>query len=230
MAKLLYSLKLALMGTITTRQQELKIRAFADFITHIYATWWLACAIDVAWNDFTHYHHLCVYKSVGVGIIASAFNVLEWHLWYLMEHRPADLRMRAPQLRFGTGFGKLKFPALSPTTSLADLANPECLFGMHQLHVVPAFLSLDVEDWATSAAFQAGAANVRTVNVVNDCAERGVKLTSDFVAAARSEQHLQNVLQAVEHDRSKQPHFRCCKRKLDISMLFSKMSFLNTIS
>ncbi|KAJ8400578.1 hypothetical protein AAFF_G00393470 [Aldrovandia affinis] len=79
---------------------------------------------------------------------------------------------------------------------------------MHQLHVDPAFLSLDVEDWATSAAFQ-------VVNVVNDCAERGVRLTSDFVAAARSEQHLQNVLQAVEHDRSKQQNLHCCKSKLD---------------
>ncbi|CAB1424852.1 unnamed protein product [Pleuronectes platessa] len=42
------------------------------------------------------------------------------------RHKPADLPMRAPQLCFGTGFSKLKFPTLSPTTSLADLANPEC--------------------------------------------------------------------------------------------------------
>ncbi|KAL3058523.1 hypothetical protein OYC64_010638 [Pagothenia borchgrevinki] len=108
--------------------------------------------------------------------------------------------MRAPQLRFG----KPKFPTLSPTSSLADLANPDCWFGVHQLHINPAFLSLDVEDWAASEAFQMGAVNVR-----------GVKLTSDFVAAARSEEHLQNVLQAVEHDRSKQPNLRHCKRKLD---------------
>ncbi len=50
--------------------------------------------------------------------------------------------------------------------------------------------------------------------MVNDCAERGVKLTSDFVAVARKEQHLQNVLQAVEHDRNQQPNLRRCKRKL----------------
>ncbi|KAJ8373704.1 hypothetical protein SKAU_G00042840 [Synaphobranchus kaupii] len=210
MAKLLYTLKLALMeqhivllpqGTITTRQQVLKIWAFANFITHIYATWWLTCdtAVDAAWNDLTLYHHLYAYKSVDEGIAASAIKAMERHLWYLtgemlplalfstkvpvgerraladaiLEHKPADLPLRAPQLRFGT------------------------------------------EDWATSAAFPAGAVNVRAITVVNDCAERGVKLTSDFVAAARSEQHLQNVLQAVEHDRSKQPNLRCCKRKLN---------------
>ncbi|KAK5910756.1 hypothetical protein CgunFtcFv8_004992 [Champsocephalus gunnari] len=123
--------------------------------------------------------------------------------------------MQAPQLRFGTGFGKPKFPTLSPTSSLADLTNPDCWFGMHQLHINPAFLSLDVEDWAASEAFQMGAVNVRVINVVNDCAEHGAKLTSNFVAAARSEEHLQNVLQAVEHDRSKQPNLCHCKRKLD---------------
>ncbi|KAJ4930285.1 hypothetical protein JOQ06_019290 [Pogonophryne albipinna] len=252
MAKLLYTLKLALMeqhiallpqGTITTRQQVPKIRAFANFITHIYATWWLTCdtAVYAAWNDLKLYHNLYTYKSVDEGIATSAMKALERHLWYLtgemlplalfsnkvpaderraladaiLEHKPDDLPMRAPQQRFGTGFGKPKFPVLSPTTRLADLANPDCWFGMHQLHIDPAFLSLTVEDWATSASFQAGVVNVRAINVVNDCAERGVKLTSDFVAAAKSEQHLQNVLQAVEHDRCEQPNLRRCKRKLN---------------
>ncbi|KAJ4930557.1 hypothetical protein JOQ06_024866, partial [Pogonophryne albipinna] len=29
--------------------------AFANFISHIYATWWLTCdtAVDAAWNDLT---------------------------------------------------------------------------------------------------------------------------------------------------------------------------------
>ncbi|KAJ8409940.1 hypothetical protein AAFF_G00209810 [Aldrovandia affinis] len=37
------------------------------------------------------------------------------------------------------------------------------------------------------------------LNVVNDCTERGVKLMSDFVAAARSEQHLQNAQAQAGH-------------------------------
>ncbi|KAJ8416190.1 hypothetical protein AAFF_G00382120 [Aldrovandia affinis] len=190
MARLLYTLKLALMeeyiaflpqGTITTQQQVLKIRTFADFITHIYTTCWLPydTAIDAAWNDLTLYHHLYVYKSIDTGIAASTIKALERHLWYLTgemlplalfstKHKPADLPMRAPQLLFGTGFGKRKFPALLPTTSLAKLTNSDCWFCMDQLHIDPVFLSLDVEDWATSAAFQAGVANVCAINVIND--------------------------------------------------------------
>ncbi|KAK5879422.1 hypothetical protein CesoFtcFv8_024724 [Champsocephalus esox] len=164
MAKLLYTLKLALMkqhiallpqGTITTRQQVPKIRAFVIFITHIYAKWWLTCekSVDAAWNDLTLYHHLQAYKAVDEGIAPSAIKALERHRWYLigemlplalfsskvpnedkralasaiLEHKPADLPMHLSS-------------ALA-TTSLADLANKDCWFGMHQLHIDPEFMS-----------------------------------------------------------------------------------------
>ena len=128
-------------------------------------------------------------------------------------HKPGDLPMRAPTERFGTNLGKPKFPVLSASIRLADLANADCWFGIQHLHIDPAFISLNDEDWATTAAFQAGLANVQVINTVNDCAERDVKLTSDFVGSAKSEQHLQNVLQAVEHDRSVRPNLRRSTRK-----------------
>jgi hypothetical protein len=143
---------------------------------------------------------LHAYKSVDVGIAISALKALQQHLWYLtgemlplalssskvpadqrcalakaiLQHKPAG-NMQAPQQRFSTGFGKPQFPVLSPATTLADLANSDCLFGIHQLRIDPAFLSLDMQDWDSNAAFQASAANVHAINVVNDCAERGVK-------------------------------------------------------
>ena len=94
MAKLLYTLNLALMeqhiailppGTITTQQQTPKIRAFADFIAHIYATWWLTSdkAVDAAWNDLQLYRHLYAYQAVDEGIAASAMKALRPHMWYL---------------------------------------------------------------------------------------------------------------------------------------------------
>ena len=56
---------------------------------------------------------------------------------------------------------------------------------MHILQLDTSFLEKDVESWPGCAAFLA-------LNVINDCAERGVKLSSDFLASARIEQHLQN--------------------------------------
>ena len=70
----------------------------------------------------------------------------------IVEHKPADVPMHIPEQRFGTGFGK--FPTLLPTTSLANLANKDCWFGMHQLHIDPEFMSLDVKESATNAALK----------------------------------------------------------------------------
>jgi len=135
----------------------------------------------------------------------------------ILQNKPADQPLKFPQLQFGTGFGKPTFPVLTPTTRLADLANTDCWFGMYQMNIDPAFLQLPVENWDGNDAFQAGKAKASSINVVNDCAERGVKLTSDFVEAARTERHLQNVLQAVEHDRAKTPNLCISKRTVDNS-------------
>ena len=56
--------------------------------------------------------------------------------------------------------------------------------------------------------------NILAVNVVKDSAERGVKLSSDFLAAAHSEKHYHNVLQVVEQDKKKTPNLKR-KRKLN---------------
>ena len=56
--------------------------------------------------------------------------------------------------------------------------------------------------------------HVRAINVVNDAAQRGVKLSSDFLSAARTDEHYQNILQVVEQDRRNKPNLR--KRKLQI--------------
>ena len=70
---------------------------------------------------------------------------------------------------------------------------------------------LTVESWTRSDAYQSSLENLRAVNVVNDCAERGVKLISDFLASAKCEGHYQNILQVVEQDRKQNPNVR--KRK-----------------
>jgi len=135
----------------------------------------------------------------------------------ILQNKPANQPLQFPQLRFGTGFGKPTFPVLTPTTRLADLANKYCWFGMYQINIDPAFLQLPVENWDGNEAFQAGKAKASSINVVNDCAECGVKLTSDFVEAARTERHLQNVLKTVEHDRAKTPNLRFSKWTVDNS-------------
>jgi hypothetical protein len=76
------------------------------------------------------------------------------------------------------------------------------------LRLDPAFLLEDINDWPDSPAFQQSAENIKAISVVNDRAERGVKMSSDFLCASKEEQHYQNILQVVEHNRCERPNLR----------------------
>ena len=74
-------------------------------------------------------------------------------------------------------------------------------------------LDNEVESWPSNVAFNSALENTAAINVVNDCAELGVKLSSDFITAARSENHYQHILQVVEEDRRCLPNLRKLKHQ-----------------
>ena len=117
---------------------------------------------------------------------------------------------RVPADRFGTGFGKPRFPDIDLNTTLADLVGRDSWFFFASFVIDPTFLVDGVDSWLDDPVYIAAAQHVRAVNVVNDCAERGVKLSSDYIEAARGEMHYQKILQVVEHDRVEQPNLRSC--------------------
>jgi hypothetical protein len=226
-------------GTIATAQQTSKVRDFANFVTLVYSAWWMTCnsETDAPWNDLQFYKSLLAYDAVHPEISQSAIQAFKLHLWYLTTEMvplalwsnkvPVDTRraladsllaakpdnaVTNPQQKFGTGFGKPRFPTDVPmSTTLADLVGPDSWFMFHVLELNSEFLTNDVADWSSSASFNASLVNLNAMNVVNDCAERGVKLSSDFLASSKGEEHYQNVLQVVEQDRHRQSDLR--KRK-----------------
>jgi hypothetical protein len=222
--------------TITTQQQVSKVRDFVNFTTLVYSHWWMTCnsAADAPWHDLEFFQTLMRYEIVHPEVSRSAVRALKNHLWYLTEEMvplalfstktPSAARRsladsimavkpetysKVPQHRYGTDFGKPKFPTtITLSTTLADLVGVDSWFVFEILKLDPEFLTEDVEAWSTSAAYQSSLKNLQAVNVVNDCAERGVKLSSDFLSTAKSEEHYQNVLQVVEQDRKKIPCLR----------------------
>lgn len=180
------------------------------------------------------YHRLLQYDAVNPLVSKSAIRAFGNHLWYLtaemvplalfsdvtpdetrrsladrlLSVKPQSNRS-VPQERFGAGFGKPKFPStISLSSTLADLVTPDSWFIFNILDLDSGFLAEDVSQWPLSAAYQTSVVNVQAINVINDCAERGVKLSADFLVSARSEKHYQNVIQVVEHDRKLQPNIR----------------------
>ena len=194
-------------------------------------------AVDAPWNDLKFYHSLVRYADVHREISKSAVEAFQRHMWYLTEklvplalwstkvpdaeRRDLANRLLAvkpnadvlqPQHRFGTGYGKPMFPkSISLSITLAELVDVDTWFMFYNLQLDPSFLIEDVSDWPQSASYQASMINIRALNVVNDSAVRGVKLSSDFISTAKIEEHYQNVLQVVEKDRQALPNIR--KRK-----------------
>lgn len=225
------------LGTITTRQQTPKMRKFATFVTHVYGVWWLTCkrTKDAPWNDLQLYKRLLNYGKIDKNVAESGLRALNRHLWYLTAEMvpvalfsevvpvnerkaiadallavktPAELH--APINRFGTGWGKPQFPhfVINLSTRLCDFVGVDSWFTIYHLKLDVSFLQLPVDNWNTDASYMASAKKVSAINVINDAAERGVKLASDFVESARSDDHFQHVIQIVENHRKTTPNLR----------------------
>ena len=196
--------------------------------------------MEAPWNDLSLYKRLLEYKDINAGISASAVEAIKRHLLYLTEEMislslfseivPAQERQAlargllelkpdqaviTPCYRYGTGFGKPRFPEnVSQHTALADLVGKDSWFTMNILQIDDQFLTDDLDTWSQSRACQSSQRNILAVNLVNDSAERGEKLSSDFLAAAHSEKYYQNFLQVIEQARKETPNLRR-KRKLN---------------
>jgi hypothetical protein len=133
---------------ITTAAQQTNWRSFVTFVCLIYSAWWTTCrsAVDAPWHDLGLYQNLLKYALISSEISDSAIRALNRHLWYLCSEmvplalfsdnvskpelqylaerllaaRPTD-EVALPQDRYGTGFGKPKFPTAITDTRLGDL-------------------------------------------------------------------------------------------------------------
>jgi hypothetical protein len=227
---------------ITNSHVMEKLQQFSTFVSHVYCSWWLSCssAVDAPWNDLMFLKNLKKYECVNKLISNVAVKAFSRHLWYLTSemvplalfsrktpaqtrqnlahqiliNKPHDVQICQPKYRFGTGYGKPKFPDVSDACNLEDLVGSDAWFTIKLLKIDSAFMELDTNEWDKSDAYNLSAQNIQSISVVNDTAERGVKLSCDFVGTSRSEHHYQNVLQVVEDNRKQYPNLR---RKFEVN-------------
>ena len=220
-----------------------KVHDIVLFVTLLYCKWWLSCesAVDALHNDLQFAKAIMQHHLVDPDISKRAFKAFNRHKWYLTPEmiplslfsddvnnaqkraiadaltavKPSNV-VTAPKSRFGTGFGKPLFPEeICPTTELADLVTEDSWFLFHVLDLNPNFLSLNVNDWPTSQSFRTSSNNVGALNVVNDSAEQGIKMGSDFLQTARNELCYENAIQVVKDDRKQLPNLRMRKMSVD---------------
>ena len=98
------------------------------------------------------------------------------------------------------------FPKLSEKTELRDLVTSESWELFNILKLDSEWLALPPAKWDTEPDYIEFRKFVRTVKVTNDCAERGVKLATDYSKSlTKDSQERSRIYQVVEAERRAKP-------------------------
>lgn len=222
MAKLLYAIKMYLFrdqrDTVhLTMKNEKALHRFVQFGSLLYCKWWTkaALAAEAPADDLQMWKDLVKYQIFDAEISVAARKVLSQHLWYLSDELvglaifsdtvaveekdkivagltvcPSDRRVRGN-------------PAtLSSHTSLGDFASTRTANLFVKLNIENSFLATSAADWEEDDTYQRGKRKIKALHVVNDTAERGVKLFEEYNhLITNDEEEKQLLLQVVECNR-----------------------------
>ena len=117
-----------------------------------------------------------------------------------------------PERRHGTTYGKAIFPVLDSTSMFRSFIGPDSWYIFQLLNIDTSFFNEPVKEWNSCEAYLYSKNIVQRLNVVNDCAERNVKIASDFAETAKTSSDFNSAIQVVEKNRKNQPSLRKKKR------------------
>ena len=206
---------------IMTPEESSRIKQAAFFVAVCYAPWFLkSYVVDKSTrNDleaFKSSHHIQEeFPELGKALIKS----MRRHLWYLTEHLvvlsladddvdqciKVEMLQKLLNIPMPEQFdiGKPKLPEISLTTSLVDLVGSQSWLLIQEAK----FDVSDVREWLTTSleapSFDVFCCFVRKLVVVNDCAERNIKLIQDFVHGYHDEHMKQNLMLVARNHRKK---------------------------
>lgn len=222
MAKLLYALKIFLFRNNLqafklTKREEKQIVRFVSFGALIYTKIWIEAplAADAPINDLLLWKNLKLYEAIDSEISIIARGVLERHLWYLSDELVAfalfsdklsNSEKTAIVQKINVDGGKRLVRGdsakLASEATLETFASQRTLKTLSVLDIKDSFLQLPPETWSDNVDYLHGKSCVKNLRVVNDTAERGVKLFEDYnTILTKNEEEKQFLLHIVEQNR-----------------------------
>ena len=222
MAKGIYCLKIygfRHQFRLNKRETE-SLRRICLFVCTIYANYWF-CAPDTAsapMNDLAMLHLIADYQDIDAKVAGIVEKKMRLHLWYLSEDLAA-LPLFGNDVSIETKKSVVKALAKEPCAndvrrlapnkitsfkglSVADFVTSRSLNLFSAFSLSQQFLEEDVTTWSSSEDYLAACKIIHAVKVVNDCAERAVKLATDFnEILTKSDEQRQLLYQVVEHHR-----------------------------
>ena len=155
--------------------------------------------MDAPINDLTFLHDMLRYKNKDLTVADNTFNKLSSYQWYLTQETVAfsffsqyplltnemkkslafQLLSISPPDEFCRGIPVFK-KNIDRCSKLCDFSRPETWFIFECLRMDKDWLYNKPEQWTTNESFKKGQKFVANIEVLNDAAERTVKLYSDY--------------------------------------------------
>lgn len=228
MGKVVYNLKIFLFrDQVHLSDVELiNLEQFCIFACLIYTKAWIQCCVpsNAPLNDLNFLKSLNRYSRINKEIVNCAIEKFQDHLWYLgselvvlslfsdkvedkiksrmfekMKHLDdGEWTQRDYQLTFDKGIFKKE---------LFDLVGPSSMTVLKSLKINIDFMfQNDVKKWKHLNDYQKAKEIVDSFKVVNDTAERALKMMTDYNhSLTTNEEEKQGAIQVVEDNRKRIP-------------------------
>lgn len=231
MSKSIYLMKMELMTerisfSVEERRQ---VHKMAQFIALFYAKYFLRSRIAVfsPLDDLKFLSSIISYSDEDPDLAIPVITSIKRHLWYLTEELvvlslfneelASFTRSVMAKKLFSTprpdvyNVGKPKFPTIDDYNLpfLSSLIGPRSwlIFALLGLTNSQDWLQLPPKYWELMFDYRFARNFCVNLQVVNDCAERAIKLVEDFSHITQDEEQFQFLLQSVEEHRKKFPSF-----------------------
>ena len=209
--------------TVYSQELEDKVTRFCVYALKFYIPTFFKSSrgCDAPSNDLKLYKDLLGFRSIDETLAASALATMDRHRWYLapsvvmfslFSKQVSDdtkARMVAKLLTFEKPekkrVGLPAFPTLTGESQLWDLVTEESWDFFTILKVPVDWLTWPPMKWEESEHFRRIEKFVTTAKVINDTAERAIKLASDYTKSLTKDSKMrQKLFQTVEwHRREK---------------------------
>ena len=232
MAKSLYILKLDMLSTqisILSKEEREQVARLAIFVGVYFGVWFLQCGLasTAPYRTITSFEQMLNFSEYDNHLAFTVMDSMLRHTWYITPqwvivcladtHCPAEERKAVatalartprPEL-FAPGKPDLPlefWPESGEKPSLASFVGEQSWLLPSLLKLQSndmEWLFLEVHQWPLMSSYRKFAEFVRMMMVVNDPAERGVKLIQDFVATSTDEDLRQARMLSASDQRKK---------------------------
>lgn len=228
MSKAIYCIKMYLFRKVyTLPAQESSFLAVSQFIVFVYIQHWYTCSLAVVapYNDLKLIKKLNEYKIIDPSISKVVIKKLENHLWYLSpessalsffdDEVPTYVKRKMLESLREEVDPEMDPPKKFPGVNISHLVQKEMDYFINQwskklfdrLKLKQNFLNVDPSLWPDNSEYKENQKVLQSLQVVNDVAERAVKLADSYLnTLTKNEDQKQFLFQIVSNYKQENPN------------------------